>query len=53
MNVNKAIEELQELMADPLQRESAKAILDRVESCTPIGKVTVHLLEMAENGDFK
>jgi len=53
MNVNKVIDELHDLMADPLQRQSAKAIMDRVESRTPIGKITVYLLEMAENGDFK
>jgi len=53
MNLQTVVFELREMMADPLLRESAKAIADRIEDGTPTGKIIISLLEVAENGGFR
>ena len=53
VNIDKVVLELHELMADPMQRATAKALLDRIESGSLVGKVTMHLLDCAENGNFR
>lgn len=53
MNTNKVIHELLVIMEDPFQNDIAHATIDRIENHSPIGKLLIHLLEKAENGDFK
>ena len=53
MNEEKVIFEIQELMCDPLQYEVGKHIINRIENKSPLGKILVKLLILAENGKFK
>lgn len=53
MDIDKVDAELHDIMANPLQRKVAKALIDWIEDRSPVGKVVIDLLEKAENGNFR
>lgn len=49
----KVIWELRERMADPFQKEICEHLEDRINQESPLGKLFIDMLRMAENGEFK